>query len=528
MAATYTSETARRGPILANRVRIGLAALFYASVALTFQNTSTLILLAYLIGTTTMLGYALLHMWLARTDRLAPTVSKVMLTLDVTIASLVIASGAVGQPADAASQVRSEPLYGLMFFFILYSAFLFSKHFVVLIGALAVAGQLLLIGVALANGLELTEEVVTVVVDGVETWYREPHTAAGSDQAIKIIFLVAATVVTRTVISLMQNLHSEIGEQHAETRQSYSQLESRRELMQESSVTLRNSIESVSRIEDRFSDALQSQAAAFEEISAAVEQFSAGTERSADSIREQNTMFTEISAKNASLETALTTVVESMARLQKRMGGASDSGGRVQQAMAEVDESIQEITSSFAQVSQINTIMSEIADRTNLLALNASIEAARAGEAGRGFTVVAQEVGRLAETNSDNAGNIGEIIHESETQIDRGRDAASRSRRIAGEQLEEFRIISELVSRLNTEISTQREMMSTVQQLIHTLTNLSRELDQIAEEQRAGGKNIIDSLVSLDNGVTELVRMSREIQNEIREIESQAGRLAES
>ena len=68
------------------------------------------------------------------------------------------------------------------------------------------------------------------------------------------------------------------------------------------------------------------------------------------------------------------------------------------------------LKSSFKDISNLSESISEIANETNLLALNAAIEAARAGEAGRGFSVVAEEIRKLAEQSKDTVTKIQNII----------------------------------------------------------------------------------------------------------------------
>lgn len=517
METSYISETARMGPILANRVRFGLAGLFYASAFLSVQTNTFMQNFSYFAGTSTMFIYAIISFVKSRRNTLKPWMSYSMLMLDVILASIVISVGAIGTAETAAGQIRSLPLYGIYFFFILYSAFLFSRNFVLIIGFLCVLGQIAAIFVAYYMDVVFWEGEIEV------------ETMASiiiSDQILKILFTIGAAFTVRAVIGILIRMHTEAAGQYKEAIESYDKIETSRSMMQESSRTLQVAIESVRNFIDRFNDELQSQAATFEEISAAVEQFSTGTERSAESIQMQYTRFQEISDQNKNLETTLQSIVNSTESLQARMRVASENEERVSAAIGEVNHSIGEIGNSFQRVSQINTIVTEIADRTNLLSLNAAIEAARAGETGRGFAVVANEVGRLAESSSGNAANIAEIIQESGTQIERGSTAATHSMSIAENQAAEMVAIIKLVSNLNAEVENQRSMTEAAHASIRQLSELARELDGIAREQRTGGKSIIESLTALDTGVMELVRMSRDMQGEIRSIESQARKLS--
>ena len=105
---------------------------------------------------------------------------------------------------------------------------------------------------------------------------------------------------------------------------------------------------------------------------------------------------------------------QALAITQETMSGMGQTAHSIKESAGNVAM----LSKSSDQISGIITVIKEIADQTNLLALNAAIEAARAGEQGRGFAVVADEVRKLAERTGTSTGEIGELINTIQVQIE--------------------------------------------------------------------------------------------------------------
>ncbi|HEY6896605.1 MAG TPA: methyl-accepting chemotaxis protein [Rhodocyclaceae bacterium] len=122
-------------------------------------------------------------------------------------------------------------------------------------------------------------------------------------------------------------------------------------------------------------------------------------------------------------------------------------------AVNESSNQVSALEQRSAEVGNIASVIREIADQTNLLALNAAIEAARAGEQGRGFAVVADEVRKLAErttqATSDIAAVIDQIHRETGSSVASMRDAAP----LIQQGMEMVRVVAEMLGNIRNEAS---------------------------------------------------------------------------
>ncbi len=276
------------------------------------------------------------------------------------------------------------------------------------------------------------------------------------------------------------------------------------------------------------------------EISSSSEQMSKGAKDQADQVTQVGTAVEEMTAtilessKNAgdastaargASETALTggqIVNETIQGMQK-----------IAQVVRDSANSITQLAKSADQIGEIIGVIDDIADQTNLLALNAAIEAARAGEQGRGFAVVADEVRKLAERTGKATGEITEMIKgvQSETagavnsmqaglqQVDRGRELADN----AGNSLNEIVTMAQRVTDMIAQIATASEEQSAaaeqISKNIEHINTVTRETATGAEQSAAAAEELnrqaegLQQMVSrfkLDGGNLGVLHMAKD------------------
>jgi len=220
--------------------------------------------------------------------------------------------------------------------------------------------------------------------------------------------------------------------------------------IREKTHSLLEQVDEQSRLTARFNDRMQSQAGTFEEISATLEELLASAENIARSSSDQ----IDGNVKMESIVEEFKTIKEEtrtkLAAMLTDINEVAEHAGIANESIQSVESTIAGITEQSGRISEAVSIIVEIADRINLLSLNASIEAARAGEYGRGFAVVADEIGKLAVRTSDSVKEIEAVLDQNVRITGEGasviRDTASMFKGMIermGESSSKVRILQE-------------------------------------------------------------------------------------
>jgi methyl-accepting chemotaxis protein len=197
-------------------------------------------------------------------------------------------------------------------------------------------------------------------------------------------------------------------------------------------------------------------------------------------------------AQNQSLTQVATAVNESMAAIKEvsestRLASekATSATRLVEKGLTSVEtlaQIVERIAQNSRKVSQITQLISQIANRTHILSLNAAIEAARAGEHGKGFVVVAQEVGKLAESAGQNANQIAEIVEQAANDTQAGNVAAEQVRAAIKGISDETRDTTQMIHSSAAAIEEQRASMSQIGSTVSGLKDIANSNAAASEE----------------------------------------------
>ncbi len=237
-------------------------------------------------------------------------------------------------------------------------------------------------------------------------------------------------------------------------------------------------------------------------------------------MEEMNATVLEV-ARNASATAELSGKARS-----KALEGSSivnkvvDAIGKVQTQSEEIKSEMHDLGKQADDIGQIMSVISDIADQTNLLALNAAIEAARAGEAGRGFAVVADEVRKLAEKTMQATKQVGDAIAGIQQGARRSMSSVDNSVKTVVETTELATHSGKALNEIVHLVETSADQVSSIAAASEEQSAASEEITQGMEEINRVSDGLTETMLQSSNAVAEVARQSQTIQRIINDMKN--------
>ncbi|ADO76388.1 methyl-accepting chemotaxis protein [Halanaerobium praevalens] len=277
-------------------------------------------------------------------------------------------------------------------------------------------------------------------------------------------------------------------------------------------------------------------ASAAEEVGNAIQQVASGSEEQSAQVDQTNVMIKdlleqieEVENMSKQMDTQSNEVMENIKSGNQSIDNSVNEISSVKNNAEEVSKTINNLGELSTQIGDIVALINNIAAQTNLLALNAAIEAARAGEAGRGFSVVADEIRQLAEESENATVQINKLINKIGAGVDNAVDKMNNTEEVVNhsvEAIDETRNYFEEINSASLQlaefidnISSKSERVNLnankVEEVVNEIAKVSEEAATNAEEVSASSEEQYSSTEEIVRASDQLAEMANELSESI-------------
>lgn len=319
--------------------------------------------------------------------------------------------------------------------------------------------------------------------------------------------------------------------------ETYGALASAKEQLREEFTFLRGGMDDLYSFTGKFSNTAKKMGQVSDLIAQSVQEVAEGaihqateTESSVSILSDNIDILNQISARELegkeNLESAVKQIEVSFNDLIKVSGTLNE----VKNKFSEVNTQGQALGTKVKDIITIVSTVESIAEQTNLLALNASIEAARAGEMGRGFSVVAEEIRKLAEDSKSSVNiinaNLNEFVHgvnemvsqvnNQFVELENGTKTMANVTEESKEAAERINTVSAAISEISKQLSDETEKINKVFQNMHTLAAIAEENSATSQEMSANVTNFSSEIITLTENISELEKVVLFLKTELK------------
>ena len=249
-------------------------------------------------------------------------------------------------------------------------------------------------------------------------------------------------------------------------------------------------LDSMSEIKNQLGSTLSNIQEASVQVNAASEQMALSAQTLAEGSSEQSDSVAGILSMVHDMEEKAASGAEHAEDANDYASDVKHQAIRGNEQMDRMIAEMQIISDTSKEIETIIDSIEEIATQTNLVSLNASIEAARAGETGRGFAIVAEEIGKLATQSADAAANTRDLIQKSISQIERGNEIAKETAEAFAAVNEGIVKVAEMNSLVKEDCEQQAAAVSEINHSVEVISGVIESNSAAAQETSATSQEL--------------------------------------
>ncbi|HNI26578.1 MAG TPA: bacteriohemerythrin, partial [Leptospiraceae bacterium] len=272
-----------------------------------------------------------------------------------------------------------------------------------------------------------------------------------------------------------------------------------------------NSAKFLREFSDEFAEASEKIAANARISSSRLTELSDATSVLADSVSKETERIKEIRNSIVLLNDSTVNIAHLFKELSavSSRSAAQANSGKVK--IEEVKVAMEEIGKNSKAIKDIMGLINDISEQTNLLALNASIEAARAGAAGKGFSVVAAEVSRLADNTADRVKEIEKLIKTTNQAVNNGTSKVDEAGRTMDAILESSSLVDKYIDKVQEKVNIQSEKTALIQTHIEKMTEIAIQIEDSIIGQKNTAHEVDEAVKMVSEETMSLSESSKKI-----------------